>query len=120
MSASKYLETGITLLLAADNQNSECASIRSPADFLNKGKIFLVKYPSHISVTINPESSKDGIFWPRITMVMDGRCETALFKMYCLVSKDTALFVNVWRISSNLAAGTDDDNGLILTPPLHP
>ena len=57
----KYLETGITSLLAADNQNNECASVKSPADFFNKGKIFLIKYPSRMSVTIDPESSKDRI-----------------------------------------------------------
>ena len=44
MSASKYLETSITSLLAADNQNNECASVKSPADLFNRGKMFLLKY----------------------------------------------------------------------------
>ena len=73
-----------------------------------------------MSVTIDPESSKDGIFWPRMSMVMDGHCETALLRTHCLVSKDTTWFVNVLRISSNLAAGMEDDSGSTLTPPLHP
>ena len=88
-SASKYFETGITSLLAANNQNNECASARSPADLFNKGKIFLLKYFSHINITIDPESRRDGIFWPRMSIVMDRHCEIALFNTHCLVSKDT-------------------------------
>ena len=118
--ASKYFETGITSLLAADNQNSECASVKSPADLFNKGKMFLLKYLSHINITIDPESRSDGIFWPRMSMVMDGHCKTALLSTCCLVSKDTAWFVRVQKISSNLAAGMEDDSGSTLTPPLHP
>ena len=119
-SASKYFETGITSLLSADNRNNKCASVKSPADLFNKGKIFLVKYPSCMSVTIDPESRRDGIFWPRISMVMDGHCETALLRMRCLVSKETAWFVKVSRISSNFAAWKGGECGPTLTPSLHP
>ena len=66
--------------------------------FFNKGKIFLIKYPSCKSITIDPESSRDGIFWPRMSMVMDGHCKTALLRttllglkghcMICQCSKD--------------------------------
>ena len=89
-SASKYFETGITTLLAADNRNNKCASVKSPADLFNKHKIFLLKYFSRINITIDPESRRDGIFWPRMSIVMDGHCETALFNTCCLVSKDTS------------------------------
>ena len=51
---------------------------------------------------MDPESSKDGIFWPNISMEMDGHSETALFNTCCLVSEDTALLVNVLSMSSNL------------------
>ena len=120
MSASKYFETGITSLLAADNRNNECASVKSPADLFNWGKIFLVKCPSRMNITIDPESRRDGIFWPRISMVMDGHCKTALLRMRCLVSKETAWFVKVSRISSNFAAGKEGECGPTLTPPLRP
>ena len=73
-----------------------------------------------MSITIDPESSKDGIFWPRISIVMDGHCETALLRTRCLVSKDTAWFINVLRISSNFAAVKDGKCGPTLTPPLRP
>ena len=119
-SASKYLETGITSLLAANNWNNECASVKLPVDFFNKGKMFLLKHCSWIRVTIDPESSKDGIFWLRISMEMDGYCEIALFKMRCLVSEDTTLLVNVWSISWNWAARIDGGVGSTLTLPLHP
>ena len=31
-----------------------------------------LKCPSQIHITMDPESSKDGIFWPNISMEMDG------------------------------------------------
>ena len=49
----------------------------------------------HMSITIDPESSKDGIFWPRMSVVMDGHCETALLITHCLVSKDTEVFQQI-------------------------
>ena len=42
-SASKYLETGISWLLAAERWNNECASANSSAVQRNKGKMFLLK-----------------------------------------------------------------------------
>ena len=73
-----------------------------------------------MSITIDPESRSDRIFWPRISIVMDGHSETALLRTCCLVSKDTAWFVNVSRISSNFAAVKDGEHGPTLTPPLCP
>ena len=58
--ALKYFETSIISLLAADSRNKECASAILLEDLLSKGWICLTKYPSHISVTMDPESSNDG------------------------------------------------------------
>ena len=114
------LKLALPHCLLPDNQNNECASVKSPADFFSKGKMFLIKYPSRMSITIDPESRRDSIFWPRISMVMDGHCETALLRTLCLVSKDTAWFISVSRISSTLAAVLNGKFGPNLTPPLHP
>ena len=48
---------------------------------------------------MDPKSNKDGTFKPRNSMVMDGHCETALFKIRCLVSLDT---VQLFRVSHYL------------------
>ena len=56
-----------------------------------------------MSVIMDPESSKDGIFWPNISMEMDGHSENALFNTHSLVSEDTVFLLNVLSMSSNLA-----------------
>ena len=73
-----------------------------------------------MSITMDPESNKDGTFKPRNSMVMDGHCETALFKICCLVSDDTALLVKVLTICSNLSSNLVIEGGSNLAPPLHP
>ena len=42
---------------------------------------------------------------------MDGHCETALFKIRCLVSVDTALLVKVLTIWSNLSSNLVNEGG---------
>ena len=69
---------------------------------------------------MDPESNKDGTFKPRNSMVMDGHCETALFKICCLVLDDTALLVKVLTICSNLSSNLVIEGGSNLAPPLHP
>ena len=69
---------------------------------------------------MDPESSKDGISWPNISMEMDGHLETTLFNTHCLVSEDTALLVNVLSMSSNLAIDGEFCVGSTLTHPLCP
>ena len=69
-----------------------------------------------ISITIDPESSKDGTFWPRRSIGTAGHCKMALCIMHCLVSKETALLDKVWVISSNQDVGISDDNGSTLAP----
>ena len=51
---------------------------------------------------------------------MDGHCETALFKMRCLVSLDTALLVKVLMTHSNLSSNLVSEGGSNLAPPLRP
>ena len=119
-SASKYFKTSITSLLAADNWNNEWASVKSPVVLFSKGRMLFFKYPSWMSITIDPESSKDGIFWPSSSMEMDRHYETALFRMHCLVSEDTAFLVNILSLSSNLAAEENCCGGSSLTPSLCP
>ena len=63
-SASKYFKTSMISLLAADSRNKECASAILLEDFFSKGWICLTKYPSCISVTMDPESSNDGTSQP--------------------------------------------------------
>ena len=77
--------------------------VKSPFVLFNKGSTCFLKWPSRMSITMDPESSKDGIFWPNISMEMDRHSETALFNTRCLVSEDTALLLNVLSMSSNLA-----------------
>ena len=60
----------------ADNRNNECASVKSPVGLFSNGKIFLVKYPSRISVTIDPESSNNGTFQPKRSIGTAGHYET--------------------------------------------
>ena len=69
---------------------------------------------------MEPESNKDGTFRPRNSIVMDGHCETALFRMRCLVSLDTALLVKVLTIHSNLSSNLVSEGGSNLAPPLCP
>ena len=69
---------------------------------------------------MDPESNKDGTFKPRNSMVMEGHCETALFKMCCLVSLDMALLVRVLTICLNLSSNLVKEGGSTLAPPLHP
>ena len=69
---------------------------------------------------MDPESNKDGTFKPRNSMVMDGHCETALFKIRCLVLVDTALLVKVLTICSNLSSNLVNEGGSNLAPPLCP
>ena len=69
---------------------------------------------------MDPESNKDGTFKPRNSMVMDGHCETSLFKIRCLASVDTALLVRVLTICSNLSSNRVKEGGSNLAPPLHP
>ena len=70
-SASKYFVTSISWLLVAERWNNECASANSSAEPRNKGKMYLLKYASWMSVSMDPESNKDGTFKPRNSMVMD-------------------------------------------------
>ena len=50
---------------------------------------------------------------------MDGHCETALLRMHCLISLDTALLVKVLSIDSNLSSECVNEGGSNLAPPLH-
>ena len=108
-SASKYLETGIISLLAADNQNIECASANLLEDLFNKSWIFLIKYPLQISVTMDPESSNDGTCQPSKSIGTAGHCETALCITLCFTSKLTAWLVSVQINSLYLLAGIGDN-----------
>ena len=69
---------------------------------------------------MDPESNNDGTFKPRNSMVMDRHCETALFKICCLVSVDMALLVKVLTICSHLSSNLVNEGGSNLAPPLHP
>ena len=69
---------------------------------------------------MGPESNKDGTFKPRNSMVMDGHCETALFKICCLVLDDTALMVKVLTICLNLSSNLVIEGGSNFAPSLHP
>ena len=69
---------------------------------------------------MDPESNKDGTFKPRNSMVMDRHCETALFRMCCLVSFDTAQLFRVFTICSNLSSNLTKEGGSNFAPPLHP
>ena len=69
---------------------------------------------------MEPESNKDGTFRPRNSIVMDIHCETALFRMHCLVLLDMALLVKVLMIHSNLSSNRVNEGGSNLAPPLHP
>ena len=73
-----------------------------------------------MSVTMDPESNKDGTFKPRNSMVMDGHCETALFKIRCLASDVMAQLDKVFTICSNLSSNLETEDGSNLAPPLHP
>ena len=69
---------------------------------------------------MDPESNKDGTFKPRNSMVMDGHCETALFKIRFLVSDVMAQLDKVFIIWSNLSSNFETEVGSNLVPPLHP
>ena len=69
---------------------------------------------------MDPESNKDVTFKPRNSMVMDGHCESALFKIHFFVSDDTALLVKVLTICSNLSSNLVIEGGSDLAPHLHP
>ena len=60
---------------------------------------------------MDPESNNDGTFRPKNSMVIDGHCETALFKICCLVSIDTVLLVKVLTICSNLSTNFVKEGG---------
>ena len=111
MSASKYFEIGMISLLVVDNRNMECASANLPEDLPNKGWIFLVKYPSHISVTMDPESSHDGTFRPNKSIGIAGHCETALCITLCFVSEFMVWLDSVRIISLYRLAGIGDNIG---------
>ena len=70
-----------------------------------------------MSVTMDPESNKDGTLRPRNSMVMDRHCETALFKIRCLALDDTVQLVRVLTICSNLSSNLETEDGLNLAPP---
>ena len=109
-SALKYFKTGIISLLAPDSQNKECASAILLEDLFGKGWICLIKYPSRISVTMDPESSNDGTSQPNKSIGIAGHCETALFITLCFISELMAL-VSVRTKSSYVLAGIGDING---------
>ena len=69
---------------------------------------------------MEPESNKDGTFRPRNSIVMDRHCETALLRMCCLVSLDTALLIKVLTIHSNLSSNLVSEGGSNFAPPLRP
>ena len=69
---------------------------------------------------MDPKSNKDGTFKPRNSMVMDGHCETALFKICCLVSLDMAQLFRVLTICLNLSSNLVKEGGSNLAPPLCP
>ena len=69
---------------------------------------------------MDPESNKDGTFKPMNSMVMDGHCETALFKIHCLVSLVTALLVRVLTICLNLSSNLVKEGRSNSAPPLRP
>ena len=69
---------------------------------------------------MDPESNKDGTFKPRNSMVMDGYCETALFKICCLVSLVMVLLVRVLTICLNLSSNLVKEAGSNSAPPLCP
>ena len=73
-----------------------------------------------MSITMEPESNKDGTFGPRNSIVMDGHCETALLRMRCLVLLDMALLDKVLSMDSNLSSKRVNEGGSNLAPPLHP
>ena len=63
-STLKYLETGITLLLAAESLNNKWALLSSPSEVFKIGSMFFSKYPSHTRVTIDPEAIREGTSLP--------------------------------------------------------
>ena len=73
-----------------------------------------------MSITMEPESNKDGTFRLKNSIVIDRHCETALFNMHCLVLFDTALLDKVFNIDSNLSSRNVNEGGSNLAPPLHP
>ena len=115
-SASKYLETGIISLLAADNRNIVCASANLLEDLFNKGWICLVKYPLRISVTMDPESSSDGTCQPNKSIGTARHCETALCITLFFTFKLTAWLINVRTKSSYLLAAIGDITGSTAAP----
>ena len=69
---------------------------------------------------MEPESNNDGTFRPKNSIVMDEHCETALLRMHCLVSLDTALLDKVFSIDSNLSSKCANEGGSNLAPSLCP
>ena len=69
---------------------------------------------------MEPESNKDGTFRPKNSIVVDGHCETALFRMCYFVSLDTELLDKVFNMDSNLFLDGMNEGGSTLAPPLHP
>ena len=51
---------------------------------------------------------------------MDGHCETALFKIHCLVLFDTAQLFRVLTICLNLSSNLVKESGSNLATPLRP
>ena len=69
----------------------ECASANLLEDLFNEGRIFLVKYPSQTSVTMDPESSNDGTSRSNKSIGTAGHCETALCMTLCFISRTHSL-----------------------------
>ena len=74
-----------------------------------------MKYPSRISITMDPESSNDGTSQPNKSIGIAGHCETALLISFCFTSELMAL-VSVRTRSSYLLAGIGDINGSTTAP----
>ena len=115
-SASKYFETGMIWFLTVDNWNSECDLVMSPAKPFSRGRICLVKYPSHTKVTIEPEPNNDGTFRPMSSIDTEGHCKTALLITHCFVSLDMALLDSIFTNSSNFGLLTEDDRRSVEAP----
>ena len=82
--------------------------------------MFFLKYPSHIRVTIDPESIREGTSLPCTFKLTAGYVDTALSITLCLVSIQTALLA---RILSNLSycdVGEIGKVGSTFAPPCDP
>ena len=120
MLASKFFDTSIALLLAADNFMSEWASESSPEMPFNEGRIFLFKIPfpyqgdhgpwvkeRRYSLVLNPQGNYRTI-WFELCMTL------------CSLSSDAALLANVLKMSPNRALRDGGTIGSVLPPTLQP